>query len=66
MKKKTVITTETREVWVIREPFWVVEEPAPQDSEIDPTSESLSLHINHNGKRNNNSAAESATPDVQE
>ena len=65
MKKKTVITTETREVWVIRRPFWIVEQSAA-DSESEPSSESHTLHINHVAKNDNDSSAQSTTPDVQE
>jgi hypothetical protein len=66
MKKKTVITTETREVWVMRQASWVAEEPAPEDRGIEPTSESLTLHIDQDAKKDNDSSAESTTPDVQE
>jgi hypothetical protein len=64
MKKKTVITTETREVWVVRQASWVTEEPIPQDMEAEPTSESLVLPIDHDAKKDNDSS-ESTTPDVQ-
>jgi len=66
MKKKTVITTETREVWVIRQASWVAEEPAPQDREIEPSSESLKLHIDHDAKKDNDSSAKSTTTEIQE
>jgi hypothetical protein len=64
MKKKTVITTETREVWVIRQPFGVVEQRAPQDREREPTSECLTPNID--AKKTNDSSAESTTPDFQD
>jgi len=66
MKKKTVITTETREVWVIRQAPWGAEEPAPQDREIEPPSDSLTLHIDHDAKKGNDSSAKSTTPEIQE
>jgi hypothetical protein len=65
MKKKTVITSETREVWVIRRPFWVAEEPAAGDSESEPSSESLTLPIDPDAKKDDDSS-ESIPPDVQE
>ena len=65
MKKKTVITTETREVWVVRQASWVADEPAPQGMEAESNSESLDLPIDHDAKKDNDSS-ESTTPDVQE
>jgi hypothetical protein len=65
MKKKTVITTETREVWVVRRASRIAEESAQQDMEAEPTSESLDLPIEHDSKRDNDSS-ESTTPDVRE
>lgn len=66
MKKKTVITTETREVWVIRQASWGAEEPAAEDSKSEPSSESLTLHIDHDAKKDNDSSAKSTTPEIQE
>lgn len=66
MKKKTVITTETREVWVIRQASCVAEESAPQDREIEPPSQSLTLQLDHDAKKNNDSSAESTSTDGQE
>jgi hypothetical protein len=65
MKKKTVITTETREVWVIRQAWRVAEEPFSQDMEADPTSQSPDLPTDHDSKEDNDSS-ESTTPDIQE
>jgi hypothetical protein len=66
MKKKTIITTETREIWVIRQPFGIVEEPTPHVRESEPTSESLTLHVEHEAKKDDDSSAQSTTPEVQE
>jgi hypothetical protein len=65
MKKKTIITTATREIWVIRQPFGIVEEPTQHDRESEPTSESLTLHIDRDAKKDNDSSAQSTTPDVE-
>ena len=66
MKKKTVITTETREVWVIGQASQAGEGPAPQNRETEAASESPKLHIYHDAKNDNDSSTESTTPDVQE
>jgi hypothetical protein len=65
MKKKTVITTETRELWVIRQASCVPEVPAQKDREIEPTSESLTPHIDPEARQENDSSAELTTPYVQ-
>jgi len=65
VKKKTVITTETREVWVVRQASWVAEEPASQDMEAEPTGESLGVPIANDAKKDDDTS-ESTTPDIQE
>ena len=66
MKKKTVITTKTREVWVIRQASRAGEEPASQDREIEPPSESPPLNLDHDAKKDNDSSAESTAKDEQD
>jgi hypothetical protein len=50
----------------MRQASWVAEEPAPEDRGIEPTSESLTLHIDHDAKKGNDSSAKSTTPEIQE
>lgn len=66
MKKKTVVTTETREVWVIGHVPQFAEELTPQDSESESSSQSLTLQLDHDAKKNNDASAESTATDGQE
>lgn len=66
MKKKTVITTETREMWVIRRASWDAEKPAPEERKIESPKQLPTIHTDHDAKKDNDSSAESTMRDVQE
>jgi hypothetical protein len=66
MKKKTVITTETREVWVIRQAVGVVNEHAQDDGEIDPANHSRTPKPDPHRAPDLVAEEESITQEIQE